>query len=607
MDKYEYGLKTEQLKKYALEGFFDEEALEICESINWKREKNVEILSIIAQVYEKYRKYEKALLTLERIYKISSAKRRNLYHIIHIALEYGDYDTAADYLEEYKYFAPRDTKSIFLEYRIAKGRLYSQLEQEEDKSDVKNQEVQGMKRIIPILEKYVQEECDEIGMYELAEAYHKVGQKEDCVAMCDQISVWFAVGPYVEKALRLKTVYVPLSDEQREMIENRNKYEERLKNFVNDLTISDEVPSFTTKEEARERAEKKAEQEAKQEKADKSRSIIVMTSLETLDAEQKKETEQKKENQEKIKLKETKQKEEKFAEYAKSIHNKSEKVSIDSLENIRRLKDDYSQKAEKIQAFLEEDEVASGEEEQNEKQQQMEKEPTVFVVDISKDIDVSNLGDLTKVGHFVIKTDVEKKGIQLAAVVLSEKIKQGESIKSETAYISGEKLNEVGVEETLAEISSEVLLVKRAGLLSDVSLWGLQTFMEQPDCKLRIVLIDTDGGIEEIWKRNAVLKDMFETLFWTKTMTVDELADYAVEYAASKDCVLHDMAYIPLYDIIEMIVEDKKGNEKNRVEDFMDYVIKNASGRKFTQILRNIFFVRQDDQGKVILYEKDFE
>lgn len=587
MDKYEYSLKTEQLKKYALEGFFDEEALEICESINWKREKDVEILSIIANVYEKYRRYEKALFVLERIYKLSSAKRRNAYRIINVALEYGDYDTATDYLEEYKRLAPKDTKSIFLEYRIAKGRLYSQLEQEKKSADAKAQEVREMKKIIPLLEKYVQNECDEVGMYELAEAYHRVGMKEECVAMCDQISIWFSVGTYVEKALRLKTIYVPLSDEQREMIQNRSKYEERLNAFVNELTTPEEVPSFTTKEEAKERSEKKAEKVAKKEKTEQS--VIVMTSLESLDAERKKEAK-----------KETKQREEVFAESAKSIHNKSEKVSIESLENIRKLKEDYSQKAEQIQAsFVEEEKVIE--------QDKKEQEQAVFVVDISEEIDVSNLGDLTKIGNFVVQCDVEKKGIQIAAAIISEQIRQGESITSEIAYTSGEKLNEAGVEEALAEMSNVVLLVKQAGMLSDISLWSLHTFMKQPDCHIRIVLIDTEDGIEGIWKKYSTLKDVFHALFLAKTMTVDELADYAVNYAASKNCILHDMAYIPLYDIIEMIVEDKKGNEKKRVENFMDYVIENASSRKFTQILRNLFFVRQDDQGKIILYEKDFE
>lgn len=556
MDKYEYSLKTEQLKKYALEGIFDEEALEICESINWKKEKDVEILSIISKVYETYRKYEKALSVLERMYKISNAKRRNAYRIISVALEAKDYDIASDYLEEYKRLAPRDTKSIFLEYHIAKGRLYSQ-------SISRDKEIQGLKQLLPILEKYIQEEYDEEGMYELAEVYHKVGMKDACVAMCDQIATWFSVGTYVEKALRLKTVYVPLSEEQREMIQNQTKYEERLKEFVNDLKEPDEVPVFTTKEEAKERAKKKASQKEKKKEKD----VLIMTSLDN------------------------------FTEKAKSIHNKAEKVSVDSMESVRKLQEDYKQKAE---------EVKNTSEEQEEKIELEEKQQLEFNVNISEEIDVSNIGDLTAIRHFVVKCDSEKKGIQLAAEVIGQKILQGESIHNEITYTTGEKLNQAGIEESLTDVSN-ILFIKQAGTLSDVSLWNLQLFMEKPDTQIHIVLIDTDNGIESLWKKNITIQNKFDAIFSGTMMSVDELADYAVEYAERKNCVLHEMAYIPLYDIIEMIVDDKKGDEKKRVEDFMNYVIENASGRRFMQVLRNLLFVRQDDQGKMILYEKDFE
>ena len=40
--------------------------------------------------------------------------------------------------------------------------------------------------------------------YELAKLYDIAGEGEKCVNMCDEISLWFAEGKYVVKAMDLK-------------------------------------------------------------------------------------------------------------------------------------------------------------------------------------------------------------------------------------------------------------------------------------------------------------------------------------------------------------------------------------------------------------------
>lgn len=616
MDKYEYGLKTEQLKKYALEGTFDEDALEICESLNWKREKDITLLSIGANVYEAYRRYEKALFVLERMYKISNARRRNAYHIIELALEYGDYNTAANYLDEYKRLAPQDAKCILLEYRIAKGRMGVKLE--EEKEDPKGQEIRELNKIIPILERYVKADCDEAWMYELAEQYHRVGRREDCVAMCNQISLWFSVGSYVEKALRLKTIYTPLSEEQREMIKNRYKYEERLKDFVNDLKVPEEIPEIITKEEARERAEKRAGAgENTAARNPEKEEAIVMTNLETLDPDPFREMSEPEKEEEGRKPVSGAA----FIESARTASTKVENISIDSLDHIRRLRQDFEDRAAKTQEApqaeeayevpLEEDLEPISQENSQENSWETalsshQFDPKDVSVDLSEEKTYAAIQELKSIGHFTVKSDIEKKGIQLAVSIISQKIQEGEPVSNQIARTSGEKLNQTGVQEALGELSGAVLFIERAGTLSESSLWNLNLFMEKPDNSVLVVLIDTGDGIDGIWKKNPKLKEQFRFRFSVRTISVDDLAEYATAYAASKNCVLHDMALIPLYDTLEVIVSDKKGNEKKRVEDLIDYAIENASGKRLKQRIRNIFLVRLDEQGRTILREEDF-
>ena len=52
MDKYEFNIKVEQIKKMSAKGDY-ETAMKIADTIDWRRVRNVNILSMAASVYEK--------------------------------------------------------------------------------------------------------------------------------------------------------------------------------------------------------------------------------------------------------------------------------------------------------------------------------------------------------------------------------------------------------------------------------------------------------------------------------------------------------------------------------------------------------------------------
>ena len=57
MDKYEFNIKVEQIKKMAAKGDY-ETAMKIADTIDWRRVRNVNILSMAASVYEKNEEYQ---------------------------------------------------------------------------------------------------------------------------------------------------------------------------------------------------------------------------------------------------------------------------------------------------------------------------------------------------------------------------------------------------------------------------------------------------------------------------------------------------------------------------------------------------------------------
>ena len=59
MDKYEFNIKVEQIKKMVNKGDY-ETAMKIADTIDWRRVRNVNILSMVATIYEKNQEYQEA-------------------------------------------------------------------------------------------------------------------------------------------------------------------------------------------------------------------------------------------------------------------------------------------------------------------------------------------------------------------------------------------------------------------------------------------------------------------------------------------------------------------------------------------------------------------
>lgn len=52
MDKYEFNIKVEQIKKLVNKGDF-ETAMKIADTIDWRRVRSTSLLTMISQIYEK--------------------------------------------------------------------------------------------------------------------------------------------------------------------------------------------------------------------------------------------------------------------------------------------------------------------------------------------------------------------------------------------------------------------------------------------------------------------------------------------------------------------------------------------------------------------------
>ena len=178
MDKYEYRVKTEQMLEY-MENKDYQKAMEIADTIDWRRVKSSSMLNTVSEIYEYNGEYQKSRDVLFMAYDRAPGSRKTVYRLGTLALKINDTDEASDCYEEFVRLAPKDPNQFILKYKILKARRAPLSEQIEALEDFKKAEY---------VEKWA---------YELAKLYHEAGMTAECLEECDDLILWFSEGKYV--------------------------------------------------------------------------------------------------------------------------------------------------------------------------------------------------------------------------------------------------------------------------------------------------------------------------------------------------------------------------------------------------------------------------
>ena len=202
MDKYEYRIKTEQMLKYAEEKSY-RKAMEIADTIDWRKVKNSSMLSTVSEIYENMGELQKAKEILFIAYDKAPTSRKIVYRLGLLSLKSNELDEAMDCYEEFVKIAPKDPNQHILKYKILRAQNAPITQQIEALEDFKHAEY---------VEKWA---------YELAKLYHEAGMTAECLEECDDLILWFSEGTYVYQAMELKMKYKPLTPLQQEKYDSR--------------------------------------------------------------------------------------------------------------------------------------------------------------------------------------------------------------------------------------------------------------------------------------------------------------------------------------------------------------------------------------------------
>jgi len=183
LEKYKLIVKLAQIKDFTNKGQ-DDRALELANTVDMKKVRNVEDINMIASLFLRCGMLLKAReCYLELHDRVVS--RSTIMHLINLAIRLKRPNEAEKFLKEYQKVSRDDFYGLIFRYNI-------------DKLEGKS-----FKELIPTLEKLKHKEYIEAWAYELAKLYHKTGQPDKCIAECNDLIVWFGDGEYVDRAYAL--------------------------------------------------------------------------------------------------------------------------------------------------------------------------------------------------------------------------------------------------------------------------------------------------------------------------------------------------------------------------------------------------------------------
>ena len=234
LDKEEFRIKLEEINRLVEKKNY-KDAMEVVDSIDWRRVKNVRTLCVVGEIYAANKRYEDSKEIFLLAYHRAPIGKNILYRLIEVSLRMKDIQEAEEFYEEFLEIAPNDSTRYILNYKISKEKQVP-LDQQ-----------------IRILEEYKEKEFTERWSYELAKLYYQNGDTEKCLDLCNEMVLWFSEGKYVMKALDLKNRMGMLTGAEKE------KYD---KQFIPNLTTVEEAAELNTDKDSQEISEiEKAEDE----------------------------------------------------------------------------------------------------------------------------------------------------------------------------------------------------------------------------------------------------------------------------------------------------------------------------------------------------------
>ena len=229
---------------------------------------------------------------------------------------------------------------------------------------------------------------------------------------------------------------------------------------------------------------------------------------------------------------------------------------------------------------------------------------------ISEALDIAQESacDKTSQAGNIIVTGREGSGkTRLSEGLIKALCKERQMEGAKVAFITAEELNKKDPIAVVGKLSGGFLVVENAGELNGDVVEDMSKAMEFKTNRLTVILEDLKPGIRSLEEKYPEFMKKFDSRIVIPVFTNDELVSFAKTYAKDLGYKIDDMAVLALYTLIGDNQNEENPVTIGTVREMMDEAIKRAS-KKGRRLGKKVAKRHLDDEsGRIMLYEKDFD
>lgn len=214
--------------------------------------------------------------------------------------------------------------------------------------------------------------------------------------------------------------------------------------------------------------------------------------------------------------------------------------------------------------------------------------------------------DTSLFGNVLIIGDHKSGKTTLATELMKNLNKTTNRKGRKIAKISGDRLNNKGIKETIAHLIGADLLVERAGEMNRTTTQELLNAMAGFTGGMLVVLEDTNDGMARLIAENPEVEVRFTHKIILKEYEISEWVALAKEYAEELDYGIDEMGVLALSAKIDSLYAQKTVVEMEDIKDIIDAAIEHSERKNIKRLFETVFSRKYKDSDLTMLRENDF-
>lgn len=219
---------------------------------------------------------------------------------------------------------------------------------------------------------------------------------------------------------------------------------------------------------------------------------------------------------------------------------------------------------------------------------------------------LDNVSLASYTGNVAIAGYEEAEASRLAKAILKNAKQTDSNFSGKVAVISGAALNHKDPEDLISRVDNGGLIVERASSMSAETCAGLHKALEREDRGVIVILVDSRHGMDRLFRANPGLTKNFTSRVDIIPLSDDELVHLGVRYANRRGFSMDDMARLALHSRVASMQKINHHVTAMEVQTIVDEAIDSATKKTFAHLMDSLFGKRRDEDGRIVLREKNF-